>query len=152
MEAADHAEATASEEAGLTAPSGRRRNLWTHLTAALVVPACGALCFWQVTRALSGNTLSWAYVFEWPIFGAYAVFLWWKLIHEAPGPPRAAAPVAAPPAAGGPPDGDSTGAGPGHPDDDETEDDELAAYNRYLAALHASGRRKGWRRGRDTRA
>jgi len=47
-----------------------------------VVPGCIALCWWQVTRALSGNSLSWAYVFEWPIFAGYAVFMWWKLIHE----------------------------------------------------------------------
>jgi len=48
-----------------------RRHLLTHLTAAVVVPGCVVLCWWQLTRALSGNTLSWAYVFEWPIFAGY---------------------------------------------------------------------------------
>lgn len=57
-----------------------------HITAAIVVPACLALCWWQVLRALSGNELSWAYVFEWPLFAGYGVFLWWRLIHEDPDP------------------------------------------------------------------
>jgi hypothetical protein len=33
------------------------------------------LCRWQINRALNGNRLSWAYVFEWPFFGGYAVFV-----------------------------------------------------------------------------
>jgi hypothetical protein len=89
----------------VTGRASKRRNLYTHLTALVVVPGCVALCWWQVTRALSGNSLSWAYVFEWPIFGGYAVFMWWKGAEE---------------------------------------DEELASYNRYLAALHDSGRRKHW--------
>jgi hypothetical protein len=115
----------------------RRRNLSTHLTAAVVVPACLALCWWQVTRALSGNSLSWAYVFEWPIFAGYAVFMWWKLIHE----PR-------PGAETGPTDEGTHGDGPSgtdsRPEDEDEEDEDLACYNRYLAALNASGRRKRW--------
>jgi hypothetical protein len=51
-----------------------------HLTAFLVVVACLSLGWWQLERALSGNTLSWVYTFEWPFFAAYAIFL-----HEDPG-------------------------------------------------------------------
>ena len=47
-----------------------------------VVAACLALGWWQLNRALSGNTLSWVYTFEWPFFACYAVFLWWRLLHE----------------------------------------------------------------------
>ena len=122
--------------------TAKRRNLYTHLTAAVVVPGCIALCWWQVTRALSGNSLSWAYVFEWPIFGGYAVFMWWKLIHEDPaatdvegrdpGRPVSTAPTPDPGSA-------ETAAA-----EDSDEDEELASYNRYLAALHASGKRKQW--------
>lgn len=57
-----------------------------HLTILIVVPLFAALCDWQVHRALSGNSLSWAYVFEWPFFAGYAVYLWWKLLHEPPVP------------------------------------------------------------------
>ena len=112
-----------------------RRALKLHVVILMVVPAFLALCFWQLSRALDGNTLSWAYVFEWPLFAAYAVYMWWRFVHEAaeegsppatagtgsggPTPPAAAEP-AAPEAAG------SHGA---------EEDEELAAYNAYLAQL-----------------
>jgi hypothetical protein len=135
--------------------ASKRRNLYTHLTALIVVPGCIALCWWQVTRALSGNSLSWAYVFEWPIFGGYAVFMWWKLIHE-PAPAAGSEPSdagskgsettmldpppGASPANAHPDSADSDSADPDSADVDE----ELASYNRYLAALHASGRRKHW--------
>ena len=32
-------------------------------------------------RALGGNALSWAYVFEWPLFALFAVYMWWKVLH-----------------------------------------------------------------------
>lgn len=102
------------------------------------MPGCLALGWWQVTRALSGNTLSWAYVFEWPIFAGYAVFMWWKLTHDQPTGGHVTGPGAL----------DQAGA-----DGRETEaeaatrvreDEELASYNSYLAALNASGKRKHW--------
>jgi hypothetical protein len=41
-----------------------------------------ALAFWfELKRALGGNGLSWAYVFEWPLLGAFAVYMWWSIIH-----------------------------------------------------------------------
>ena len=110
-----------------------------HVALAIVVPACVALCVWQVDRALSGNDLSWAYVFEWPFFAGYAVYMWWRLVHEQletdGAHPVAADPKGPPVAEPGPPPGDEQG--------DEV-DEELAAYNRYLAQLHESGRRKRW--------
>jgi hypothetical protein len=118
---------------------------------AVVVPGCGVLCWWQVTRALSGNTLSWAYVFEWPIFGGYAVFMWWKLIHDPP--PGDRSPAHAPSPGVGANSGNGTDlvqdreAGVKEEqerDKREKEDEELASYNRYLAALNASGKRKHW--------
>ena len=60
-----------------------RRALKLHVVILIVVPAFLALCLWQVSRALGGNSLSWAYVFEWPIFAAYAVYMWWRFVHEA---------------------------------------------------------------------
>ncbi len=60
-----------------------RRALKLHVVILIVVPAFLALCLWQISRALGGNSLSWAYVFEWPIFAAYAVYMWWRFVHEA---------------------------------------------------------------------
>jgi hypothetical protein len=60
----------------------RRRSFGLHLALAIVVPACGALTWWQLERALGGNTLSWVYTVEWPFFAGYAAWMWWRLLHE----------------------------------------------------------------------
>jgi hypothetical protein len=60
------------------------RALLLHFEFWLVVAACGAATWWQASRALAGNGLSWFYTFEWPIFAGIAVAAWWHLIHENP--------------------------------------------------------------------
>jgi hypothetical protein len=106
---------------------------------------------WQFHRAISGNGLSWAYTFEWPLFAGFGVVFWAKTIKDefrikrgepagsarAPGRaddlPLSARPV-------------QVAAGTAAPDD---EDEELSAYNAYLARLNAEvkqhGRWHGWR-------
>ncbi len=119
------------------------RAIGLHVTALVVVPGCIALCWWQVDRALSGNGLSWAYVFEWPFFAGYAVYLWWKLVHERPDSPAVLrAPGPEPGAEASELSERPAEGGPGAAESDE--DAELAAYNRYLAALEANGRPKRW--------
>ena len=115
----------------MASPLASRRALRVHVAAAVVVPGCLALTWWQATRAAGGNTLSWAYTFEWPLFAAYAVYMWWRLVHEG-------AEDTPPPAPNtGAPGGRTSAAGPepaAHPEV-EQEDAELAAYNAYLAQL-----------------
>ncbi len=53
-----------------------------HVTLLVLLPAFAWLTWWQLERALGGNTLSWAYTFEWPLFAIYAVYVWWQLIHD----------------------------------------------------------------------
>ena len=53
-----------------------------HATLLVLLPVFALLTRWQMDRALSGNTLSWAYTFEWPLFGFYAIYVWWQLIHD----------------------------------------------------------------------
>jgi DNA-binding transcriptional regulator of glucitol operon len=136
--------------------SGRAVSL--HVALVIFVPGCVALTWWQVTRALGGNTLSWVYTFEWPIFGSYAIYMWWKLVHDVPAAdaPAPDGPVAeAPPrdrpladpsrqSAGAADDGRQAGDDGGRAGPGTDEDDELAAYNRYLTDLNASGRQKRW--------
>jgi hypothetical protein len=133
---------------GIAAPGDRsiwwtRRAVGLHVTIVLVVPAFLALFWWQVQRVRDGNTLSWAYVFEWPFFTGYALYLWWKLLHD-----QVDQPVATAAARGGPEAADPAAAigvgAEGVDGADEDTEAELAAYNRYLADLHASGRRKRW--------
>src|SRR5450631_4724773 len=58
------------------------RSLGMHVTLLILLPVFAWLTWWQLGRALDGNTLSWAYTFEWPLFAGYAVYVWWQLIHD----------------------------------------------------------------------
>ena len=131
------------------------RAVGLHLTLAVTLPAFTALGWWQLDRALSGNLLSWAYTFEWPIFAGYAVFMWWKLLLvDLPSEPTAAPPVPGSSSVRdeddpAPTSTDPVPAGPAGPDPADSSDGaeplrELDEYNRYLAALNASNRRKRW--------
>jgi hypothetical protein len=53
-----------------------------HLT--MVVSVCGMLWLgdWQLHRAMSGNALSWAYTFEWPLFSAFTIYFWIKSLRD----------------------------------------------------------------------
>jgi hypothetical protein len=55
-----------------------RINLGLFLAELICIPAF----IFEVRRALGGNTLSWAYVFEWPLLAGYAVYMWHKLRQE----------------------------------------------------------------------
>ena len=37
---------------------------------------------WQLRRAESGNALSWAYTFEWPLFAIFGVYFWVKTLRD----------------------------------------------------------------------
>ena len=53
----------------------------THLTLAVGLAVCVAAFWFELGRALGGNSLSWAYVFEWPLFAVFAVYMWWNVLH-----------------------------------------------------------------------
>lgn len=59
-----------------------RRCIALHVVTLLLVSSFLLAAWWQYESALGGNGLSWAYVFEWPAFAIYAVYMWWKLIHD----------------------------------------------------------------------
>jgi integral membrane protein len=60
-----------------------------HVEVIIVAPACVLAGWWQATRALDGNGVSWVYSVEWPVFALIAVLAWWHLIHEDPAAYRA---------------------------------------------------------------
>jgi len=124
--------------------SGRwftKRALLLHFLLVTVVPGCLLAGWWQVTRALGGNLLSYFYSVEWPIFAILGVVAWWQLVHD-----------------------QAVGGSFGKPDkvrrsflhrDDELpspalvwdsalETPDLTAYNAYLKALAAGRGRKTW--------
>jgi DNA-binding transcriptional regulator of glucitol operon len=107
------------------------RALGLHLIMLAWVGGCIALGWWQISRAIDGNTLSFLYAVEWPVFAIAGVVVWWLLLHTAAATPeeraqrrlyeerrRAEAQAAM-----------------RRP---EEEDAALKAYNDYLAALERS--------------
>ena len=128
-------------------PEGRvvdwlsRRAVALHVVTIGVIGGCAFAFWWQLHRALDGNELSWAYTFEWPLFAGLAGVIWWQQVHEDPERVSHRKKVAEDVRQRSVPAThrwDAAG-------DDVGDDAEMAAYNRYLAELSSSGRRKSWR-------
>ena len=95
-----------------------------HVGLVLAVSICASAFVIETLRATGGNTLSWAYVFEWPVLCGYAIYMWRRLVRDERGVAEA-------------PRVERQG----------VEDDaELADWNRYLADLHAFDASKRTRR------
>jgi len=150
MENADQA-AEIGPAAGAAAGSPVWRFLitprWMGWHLLMVVSFVGMLWLgdWQLHRALSGNGLSWAYTFEWPLFAGFAVVFWARTIRdefrirrgEMPDP-RAVAAEAENLPLGVAGTVQATGSVQSPADaPGEDEDEELSAYNAYLARLNA---------------
>jgi hypothetical protein len=129
---------------------------WLGWHLLMVVSFWGMLWLgdWQLHRALSGNALSWAYTFEWPLFSGFAVVFWAKTIRDEFKIKRGEA-VPGSALTAGLDDEDlpqsartALAAQAGHAPD-EPEDPELATYNAYLARLNSEvsrhGKWHGWR-------
>ena len=126
---------------------------WLGWHLLMVVSFWGMLWLgdWQLHRALSGNGLSWAYTFEWPLFAGFAVVFWAKTIKdefrikrgETAGSAESQASLDDLPVSVRPVQASAAALG------DDDEDEELSAYNAYLARLNAEvknhGRWHGWR-------
>ena len=55
-----------------------------HLAFLVVAGGCLIAAWWQVHRAMAGNTLSYLYSFEWPAFAVVAGIGWWQMFHDTP--------------------------------------------------------------------
>lgn len=112
-----------------------------HLFAVVAVWGMLWLGDWQLHRALSGNGLSWAYTFEWPLFAGFGIVFWARTIRDEFRSRRGVD------LATGKSLDEVREVGPALPEGigtrqierpaDDADDTELASYNAYLARLHA---------------
>ncbi|MEV0273252.1 hypothetical protein AB0H43_31155 [Hamadaea sp. NPDC050747] len=108
-----------------------------HTLAVVMVLASGGLTWWQITRAMGGNVLSFGYAFFWPAFAGFVVLIWVREMRLALGRAPAKPAEKAPSTGFGRPvvtNRPVTSATAAVPADD---DPELAEYNRLLAWLAA---------------
>jgi DNA-binding transcriptional regulator of glucitol operon len=126
-----------------------------HLLVLVLAAAFLGLGWWQLRRATGGNALSWGYALQWPVFAGFTVFVWYRTLRDTVRPPGSRdrnSPDRGSRSGGGS-DARATGLRPAFPVPDlparpapaavaEDEDPELAAYNRYLAALAEADRQQ----------
>jgi hypothetical protein len=60
------------------------RSLLLHLAFVVIASGCLIAAWWQVHRAMAGNTLSYLYSVEWPAFAVVAGIGWWQMFHDTP--------------------------------------------------------------------
>ncbi|KUL30507.1 hypothetical protein [Actinoplanes awajinensis] len=125
------------------------KGLWTpawiarHLLALVLTAGCLGLGWWQFSRATNGNSLSWGYMFEWPVFAGFVVFIWIREIqlHRRKLGPADEQPAVDAPAPARDPDAPITLGRPvrvaARPVVATESDPELEAYNDYLTWLAA---------------
>ena len=55
-----------------------------HLAFLVIAAGCLIAAWWQIHRAMAGNTLSYLYSVEWPAFVVVAGIGWWQMFHDTP--------------------------------------------------------------------
>jgi hypothetical protein len=55
-----------------------------HAAFLLIAAGCLTAGWWQIQRAMQGNTLSYLYSVEWPAFVVVAGIGWWQMVHDTP--------------------------------------------------------------------
>ena len=146
------------------------RWLWTpawiarHVAMVVLVVSFLGLGWWQISRATAGNSISWGYAVEWPVFAGFVVYVWWREVRLARRSAEGAAesPADATDPAGSPAEATAAESTPAATTGSRpavrrpvrvsrvpatappAEDADLAAYNDYLSWLNANpGARPG---------
>ena len=61
----------------------RRRDFWQfHVPLVLVLTLCAVITVIEVRRATEGVWRAWFYMFEWPMIGLFAIWIWYRYRHE----------------------------------------------------------------------
>lgn len=59
-----------------------KQALILHICLIAWLAMCASAAYWQVGRAIQGNSLSFLYSIEWPCFAVLGVFGWWALLNQ----------------------------------------------------------------------
>lgn len=100
-------------------PENPKNVLRIKIGIVLAVILCTSAGWFETTRALSGNTLSWVYAFEWPFLGIYGIFMGRRLLADERGERPKKVPEA-----------------------EKEADTRLEEWNRYLAERHGLDQEK----------
>lgn len=74
-----------------SAPMGRLRGAAAaklHIGLLVGLAFCAVAFRFELSRALLGNSLSWAYVGEWPFFAGFGIYFWWFVLNGRERKPR----------------------------------------------------------------
>jgi len=111
------------------------RWLGLHALTLVSLVVLGRIGWWQLDKARgAGDWQNYGYAVQWWLFGAFALFLWGKLVLDELDPSRVEARRETV-------DDLDEVVQPQAPAPADDEDDELAAYNRHLAELAQRSRR-----------
>lgn len=114
---------------------------WLAFTA-LVIAVVVLFCWlgwwqWHQYKEIGGSLQNLAYTVQWPIFAAFGAYLWWRMLRDSVRGEPAPDPVALETAALIEQEKERRASTAVVRARDVEVDDELMAYNRYLAALNA---------------
>lgn len=130
--------------------NGRAGTVVRRCLAAVLVAGFAVVCLrlgwwqWQRFQQPGGSAQNLGYTLQWPTFALFAFFMWWRLakLEARRRAERATAPAEPDPRPE--PTAEPTrpaAARPANSADPADPEDELAAYNHYLAQLHAKEQR-----------
>ena len=64
-------------------PDQRRRDFWQlHVPLVVVLTLCAVITVIEVRRATEGVWRAWFYMFEWPMIGLFAIWIWYRYRRE----------------------------------------------------------------------
>ena len=57
------------------------RAIGLHLSLIVWILVCALAAWWQVGRAVQGNSLSYLYAIEWPVIGVLGILGWYSMLN-----------------------------------------------------------------------